>query len=68
MIQLLLNEPSLPAHQCLLLRKVRVVKFVHLIFIRVRLHTYSSSATNISKHFSLVFDSAFNLEPNIHVI
>ena len=29
---------------------------------------YIARATNILKHFSLVLDSAFDLEPNIHVI
>ena len=45
-------------------------KFIHLIFVRVRLHTVlvPALAKNISKHFSLFLDSAFNLEPDVHVI
>ena len=69
---LLLNELSLPAHQCLRFKKVTSTggKIRSFIFVRVRLHTVlvPARATNISKHFSRVLDSAFHLEPNIQVI
>ena len=46
----ILNEPCLPAHQCLLLRKalVLVVKLVYLVIVRVRRHTISCTC---DEHF-----------------